>query len=157
VELVQAAILILGIYWVRRKPGSELLNEDALRIAAMGLAGIAFIWINSVAMRAVHFYADISYPVERILQSDVFQSTATILWTTIALVLMGFGTRRSVRLSWLVGAGLLAVVIIKLFIVDMGQLNLVARIVSFITVGVLMLVIGYLAPLPPKRLEAEGA
>lgn len=156
-ELVQAAILTLGVYWVRRRLVDEALTADTMRIAATGVAGVAFVWINFVAMRAVHFYADVSYPVERILQSDVFQSTATILWTTIALVLMGLGTRRSVRLSWLVGAGLLAVVIIKLFIVDMGQLNLVARIISFITVGVLMLVIGYLAPLPPKRLEAESA
>jgi len=32
-----------------------------------------------------------------------------------------------------------------------------ARIVSFIGVGVLLLVVGYFAPLPPKRVEAEPA
>ena len=107
-------------------------------------------------MRAVHFYANVAYPVDRIIASDAFQTLASILWTLIALVLMGVGARRTLRSSWIVGAALLAVVILKLFLVDLGNLSLVARIVSFISVGVLMLVIGYLAPLPPRaRSEAQ--
>ena len=57
------------------------------------------------------------------------------------------------------GAGLL-----KLAIDDMGNTGTVARIVSFIGVGVLLLVIGYLAPMPPnapkeerEKAEAEAA
>ena len=153
-ELVQAGILVLGGFWLRRFVAEG--TPDAVRLAWLTVGGAGFAWINFVAMRAVHFYGGIPYPVERIFESDTFQSTATILWTIIALVLMGAGARRSVRLSWLVGAGLLAVVILKLFFVDMGSLDLVARIVSFITVGILMLVIGYFAPLPPKQAAAES-
>ena len=49
----------------------------------------------------------------------------------------------------MIGAGLLGLVIVKLFLVDLSNLETVARIVSFVSVGVLMLIIGYLAPLPP--------
>ena len=151
-ELVQASILLLGVFWLRSMP-----DASPQRVPIGLIGGIAFIWINFVALRAVHFYAEVPYPVERIAESDAFQSTVTILWTSIALLLMGFGARRPIRLCWLIGAGLLGVVIFKLFLLDMSRLDLVARIISFITVGVLMLVIGYFAPIPPKRVEPAPA
>lgn len=150
-ELTQLAILLVGTYGLRRLAWVE---ESGFARPCLGLlAAVGFLWVNSAALRAVHFYAEVAYPVEAIARSDAFLTTASILWASIALVLMGWGARRAVRLFWQVGAVLLGVVILKLFFVDMGNLDLVGRIVSFITVGVLMLVIGYLAPLPPKRME----
>jgi len=52
-----------------------------------------------------------------------------------------------------VGAALLALVVAKLFLVDLAQVGTVERIVSFIGVGLLLLLIGYLAPVPPRRSE----
>ena len=49
----------------------------------------------------------------------------------------------------MVGAALMAVVVGKLFLVDLSHMAGIERIVSFIGVGVLMLVIGYFSPLPP--------
>ena len=43
----------------------------------------------------------------------------------------------------------------KLFFVELSNRGGLARIVSFIGVGVLLLVVGYFAPLPPKRIEAD--
>ena len=53
-------------------------------------------------------------------------------------------------MPWLAAAGLMAVVVGKLFLVDLSNAGTIERIVSFVGVGVLMLVIGYLAPAPPK-------
>jgi uncharacterized membrane protein len=52
-----------------------------------------------------------------------------------------------------VGATLLGVVIAKLFLVDLSRVGSIERIVSFLGVGLLMLVLGYLAPLPPAKRE----
>jgi uncharacterized membrane protein len=62
---------------------------------------------------------------------------------------MLFATRRGVRVVWLCGAGLLGVVVAKLFLVDLSSIGSIERIVSFVAVGLLMLVIGYFSPLPP--------
>jgi uncharacterized membrane protein len=67
---------------------------------------------------------------------------------------MVFATQRGQRAIWFVGAGLLAVVLVKLFLVDLAQIRSIARIVSFIGVGVLMLVIGRYSPLPPAGKQA---
>ena len=51
----------------------------------------------------------------------------------------------------MIGAALLALVVLKLFTNDLGNSGTVARIVSFLGVGGLLLVIGYIAPVPPAQ------
>jgi hypothetical protein len=149
IEMTQLAIMFVTFAWTRQLTTTRLSGQERpLRIT---LAAMAFIWLNLTAARAVHYYGDVAYPLEVIFDSDAFQTTATILWTLTALVLMGIGTRRRLRPSWIVGASLLGVVILKLFTLDLSNLDVVARIISFISVGVLMLLIGYLAPLPPSK------
>ena len=155
VELTQLGILLLGVKWLRRLPEMNLTSAEQL--GRIGLGALAFFWINTVTARAVHYYGGVPYPIDRIAESDAFLTTVTILWTVIALVLMGYATRKAQRSYWMVGAGLLAVVILKLFFVDIGNLELLGRMVTFISVGVLMLVIGYFAPLPPRRAEEMEA
>ena len=153
VELTQLGILLLTVKWLKQLP--EIRLEGSEQIGRIAVGALAFYWINTVTARAVHYYGGVPYPVENIIESDAFLTTVTILWTTIALGLMGYATRRSLRSFWMIGAGLLAAVIVKLFLVDMGNLDLLGRMVTFISVGVLMLVIGYFAPLPPRKDDAR--
>ena len=60
------------------------------------------------------------------------------------------------RSPWLLGAGLLVIVVVKLLFIDMAQAEGFARVIAFIAVGVLMLLIGYFVPLPPKQGEAKA-
>jgi uncharacterized membrane protein len=46
------------------------------------------------------------------------------------------------------------VVVVKLFVIDLSHVGGLERIVSFIGVGLLMLVVGWFAPVPPRRTEA---
>ena len=83
------------------------------------------------------------------------QAAFSLLWTTTALVVMLIATRRALRAPWFAGAVLLAVVVGKLFLLDLANSATVARIVSFLGVGVLLLVIGYIAPVPPGDAEKQ--
>jgi uncharacterized membrane protein len=49
----------------------------------------------------------------------------------------------------------MVVVVLKLFLVDLSSIGSIERIVSFVGVGLLMLVIGYFSPLPPVAQEAK--
>ncbi|HEY6239680.1 MAG TPA: DUF2339 domain-containing protein, partial [Burkholderiales bacterium] len=71
------------------------------------------------------------------------------------LAIMVFATRRALRELWLTGAALMGVVVIKLFLVELSHVGTVERIVSFIGVGIFLLVIGYFSPVPP-RLRTEN-
>ena len=44
----------------------------------------------------------------------------------------------------------MVIVVAKLFLVDLGNTGTLARVVSFLGVGLLLLVVGYFAPVPPR-------
>lgn len=60
------------------------------------------------------------------------------------------GVRGVNRRRWMLGAGLMLLVVAKLLLIDMGNSGTLARIVSFLGVGAMLLVVGYFAPAPPK-------
>jgi uncharacterized membrane protein len=51
----------------------------------------------------------------------------------------------------------MGVVVVKLFLVDLGNTDTLARVVSFLGVGLLLLVVGYFAPVPPRTELEENA
>lgn len=123
----------------------------------------AFAWFNLILLRTTAQLLGIDYHVDALASSQVVQSMLSLVWCVTALVVMrraGRHDSRPARLrQWLTGAALLAVVVAKLFIADLANVGSMARIVSFVGVGVLMLVIGYLAPFPsaPAPASAPGA
>jgi uncharacterized membrane protein len=70
---------------------------------------------------------------------------------------MRFAARRTWRRAWSAGAGLLGIVVAKLFFVDLSSHGSMARVVSFVGVGLLMLLVGYLAPFPKRAEQAAHA
>ena len=116
------------------------------------LAGASlFALLTAAVLRAVHHWAAVPYAVQPLLQSMLVQAGLSLVWTLIALPLMIFAHRRGRRELWLVGAALIALVVAKLFFVELGNQGGLERIVSFIGVGVLLLIVGYFAPLPPRQ------
>jgi uncharacterized membrane protein len=124
----------------------QALLGNAPKIA---LAGATFVAINTVWLRVAHHFAGVSWNADALFGSFVVQTGYAILWTVLALVLMVLAHRRVMRALWMIGAGLLALTVAKLFLVDLSNAGGTERIVAFIVVGVLMLIVGYLAPLPP--------
>ena len=114
---------------------------------------LAFVWINGLALRTIHFWFDVPFTFRGLWQSRLVQAVLALLWSLLALGTMVLANRRYWRVAWIAGALLLALVVAKLFLVDLSQVGGVERIVSFIGVGLLLLLIGYLAPVPPRRPE----
>lgn len=117
----------------------------------------AFVWLNAMLIRAFHHWGGVPFAFDAWVDSLAVQTGLTLLWSTTALVLMWFSAKRGERGLWVVGAGLLAAVVAKLLLVDLSGSGTVTRIVSFIGVGVLMLVIGYVAPLPSSKEKPHAA
>ena len=80
-----------------------------------------------------------------------------MVWSLVACAIMLVANRRGRRGLWMVGAGLIAVVVAKLFLVELLHAGTVERIVSFMVVGILLLVLGYFAPVPPKKTQEKEA
>lgn len=112
-------------------------------------AASLFIWLNAVLVRTVHHWGGIPFRFDAMFDSPLLQTSLSICWSLTALAAMVFATRLGRRTVWLTGSGLLAAVVIKLFAIDLSGVGTIGRIVSFLGVGLLMLLVGYLSPVPP--------
>jgi uncharacterized membrane protein len=125
------------------------------RVPAFALAALSFVWLNASLLRTLHQWIQVPWSLSGMLQSTITQTTLSIFWSSLALAAMLFATRKSDRPIWFAGAALLVTVIAKLFFVDLSSVGSIERIVSFVGVGVLMLVIGYYSPLPPREMPTS--
>ena len=104
-------------------------------------------------LRSLHHWADVPFRLDAMLRSTLVQASFSVFWSVLALGAMLFANRRRSRLFWVCGAVLLGVVVVKLFILDLSRIGGMERIFSFLGVGVLLLVIGFFAPVPPRNEE----
>jgi uncharacterized membrane protein len=147
---------LFGVYvWSRNSMTQLEVREDYAVIATQGIAGASlFVFFTALVMRTAHHWSGVPFELDPLLESMRVQAGLSIVWTLMALSLMIGGHLRRRREVWLIGAALIGVVVAKLFFVELSNRGGLARIVSFIGVGVLLLVVGYFAPLPPRRVEA---
>lgn len=145
--------VLFGVWrWLSVSLPQLSLGEDWRRWLPQGVAGVSlFALLTATVFRFAHHWGGVPYRLDALLDSMLVQAGLSLVWTLIALPLMIVGHLRLRRELWLIGAALIAVVVAKLFFVELGNRGGLERIVSFIGVGVLLLIIGYFAPLPPRQ------
>jgi uncharacterized membrane protein len=145
------ALLTLLLSWKMLKNDSKAFFVDTIKPVAITLASLSFILINASMLRGFHYWYEIPYKWSTMWSSFMIQTGFSILWTLTAMVLMIVSARKKWRIGWLVGLGLIIAVVIKLFLVDMSASGTIERIVAFLTVGILLSVVGYFSPIPPDQ------
>jgi uncharacterized membrane protein len=133
---------------------SRWLRGRTIGLSLMGSA--LFVWLNTVWVRVAHHFFDVPWRAEALFHSFIVQAGYALLWTLTATGMMVYASRRGVRLPWLAGAAVVGVTVAKLVLIDLSNAGGFERIIAFIGVGVLMLLVGYLAPLPPKNPPTEA-
>ena len=144
--------LLLADLW--RLNGAHA-SADQRRIVLRASMALAFGWFNLMLLRTAAKYLGLPYRFDPLYHSQFVQAMLSLVWTLCAFALMRYAVRKLSKPLWMIGAALLGVVVLKLFLIDLKSVGSVARIVSFMGVGGLMLLIGYLAPLPREAEESR--
>ena len=155
-EIGQGVALLALLVWVRALPAAWRGRVPPLALPALAGA-TAFGLVTGLVLRTCHHWADIAWSADALYDSTLAQAALSVTWSLIGVALMVAGHRGGRRMLWGVGAGLLGVVVAKLFLVELADRGTVSRIVSFMVVGGLMLAVGYFAPIPPRRPDVEPA
>ena len=79
-----------------------------------------------------------------LLGADVVQTAFAVFWGLTGLIGMAWSARRGSRGAWFSAAALMAVVVVKLFVVDLANVGTVEGVVSFVSVGIALVAVGYL-------------
>ena len=116
------------------------------------LVWAAGLWLtaSTATLRASHHLANLPWSLS-MLADRSSQTALTLVWCLLGVIAWVLGSRRGQWPLWAMGAGLLALVLVKLVAIDRQFFGNVAGIVSFLAVGGLLVVVGRLAPSPPRR------
>jgi len=130
---------IVGLYF--QLPASVKQLDKPLWFTWAGL--VLFFWLNFEALRIVD-YLTLSGTTLIADPAIIKQVILSVLWalTGFALVVVGFS--KKIAPMRYAALGLLGITLAKILIIDMAQVQAIWRILSFLTVGILLLAVSYL-------------
>jgi uncharacterized membrane protein len=153
-DLEEAFCIVLFLLWqtaLRKRTDLPVMKTQVLVVS---IDAAAFLFAIAVCARSVHFYGGVPY--DRVFDSDIFHLCLFILWAVYGIGHIIAGSRLSLRQVWIAGTILTVADIAKLLILDLAGTGAVTRIVSFFIAGILLLFIGWAAPLPPAEKNHEA-
>ena len=161
-ELISlVALYILWRWWQTCIPLGEAAHSAAVasgweKQKNLLLGFTLWLIISLDILRIWHHYLGVPWDAHALLASFGVQATLSLVWSICAIALMLRGHNQRRRSLWLAGATLIGIVVVKLFLVELADTGGIARIVSFIGVGILLLIVSYIAPAPGKDAEEEN-
>ena len=154
------ALYILWRWWQTCIPLGETAQSAAVvsgweKQKNLLLGFTLWLIISLDILRIWHHYLGVPWETRALLASFGVQATLSLVWSICAIALMLRGHNQRRRSLWLAGATLIGIVVVKLFLVELADTGGIARIVSFIGVGILLLIVSYIAPAPSKEAEKD--
>ena len=151
-DLLLAAVLWVLWQWSRQLRHWLSTAQFAVvdLVSQWGVWLLSFWVVNLALARGIHHLNNVPFTFTALYDSAIVQTTYALVWGGLALTLMYLAHHRHWRHVWLIGATLLGITIIKLFLVDLAHTGSLARIISFIGVGLLTIIVAYFWPAPPR-------
>jgi uncharacterized membrane protein len=128
-----AGVLALGSALLERRAGRD---AEAKIMAVMGL-GLVFLWLNT--MIGALFRGPV---LTRGSISDGELYAYSAAWLVLGLILLGLGAAFTSKVLRLASAALVGLTVLKVFLVDMSDLTGLWRALSFIGLGLVLLLVG---------------
>jgi uncharacterized membrane protein len=164
IDIACGFAMIAGVVWWRA--GDQELGDRwpisdrsilGLMLGVAIIGATVFVQANAIILRTIHFFADVPYTFSALFASDLVQSAFAVFWGATGLVGMALAARGGQRGVWFTAAALMGIVVVKLFAVDLENTGTMERVISFMTVGIALVAVGYFAPIPPKREDVESS
>ena len=99
---------------------------------------------------------DVPFRIDLLMHSYLMHAILSLIWTVTSISLMIYATQLSRRSVWFAGFSLLAVVGVKLMMIDLANKGTVMWTASLIGIALLVIAVSYFSPAPPKH-PAEAA
>lgn len=147
-DMALIGALLLFIIW-HRHITKHFHHPNIITPIIAGL--MIFSLLNGALLRTLHHWFGTPFKWYAIFDYPLVQMSFTFMWAISAFILMLLAHKKSLRTLWVIGAALMALVVAKIFLLDLSQTGTVERIASFIGAGIMLLVMGYFAPLPPTK------
>jgi len=155
IDMTALAGFLIIFDWINKNQNS---SEWILQNSFQRFIGLAmFAYANAIILRVMYHWYGVEYNLQAWLASSSTQTTLAIFWSLLGVLVMQQAKARASRSMWIAGSILLALVVLKVFLIDLANSGSIARIISFIGVGAILLVVGYLFPMPKTNTDFENS
>ena len=121
------------IYTIAFKESKLTVGEYQLPQLMLGAGvGLLFVFLNVEVYHLVKLYSPAGT-----------KFAITLLWVAFGITLFVYGIIKNIKISKLVGTGLILVAILKAFFFDLANLDSIYRIVLFLVLGVILFGLSY--------------
>jgi uncharacterized membrane protein len=155
-DLVAAFVLHACWKWTTGEtdtPSAGSLQESVRLGCYLG----AFLWLTTLAARLAHYWGDVPFQIDLLMHSYLMHAILSLIWTVTSISLMIYATQHNRRSVWFAGFSLLAIVGVKLMMIDLANKGTVMWTASLIGIALLVIAASYFSPAPPKHTaEATG-
>jgi uncharacterized membrane protein len=156
-NVLEEPVIFMLLMWAVWQRALKQLVAPSIAALVRNVALVLVVWwANGMLLRTLAMSAGIGWSFDALWDSAFIQTSMALAWTVAALVCMTIAARTANRSVWFAGATGLGVVVVKLMLVDSARGGGLARAIAFIGVALLILLIGYLAPLPPRQKSEVG-
>ncbi len=146
------ALLVLHACWKWSSNETEERSSVAVRdMVRLGCYLGAFLWLTTLAARMAHYWGDVPFESNMLMHSYLMHAILSLIWTVTSISLMIYATQHSQRNVWFAGFSLLAVVGVKLMMIDLANKGTVMWTASLIGIALLVIAASYFSPAPPKH------
>lgn len=150
--IAMAAMLVIGTRAVKAYNKEPVIDKGWwLLVYTMILAAISYEYLNWTTVSG---------------SNDQYKTGLSIIWGLYALTLVVYGIWKKQKYIRLVSIGLFVITILKLFFYDLSEAGTITKTISFISLGVILLLVSYLynrykdtlfgAEVAPQQQQEEG-
>jgi uncharacterized membrane protein len=153
--------IFAGAYllWRHARNGSEndsSTTDTLSNIRPLAIA-FAFLIITTSTLRGViHMYDPSLDNLASAFFSKTGQSALALVWSVFGCGAMLLGHARQRRSTWIAGATVMGVVLVKMLLIDRRNLGELPGIIATLGVGALLAAVGYFAPVPPAESDERA-
>lgn len=145
------ALYVLYTCWKWTNSESVVSDLDSLgESIRLGCYLGVFLWLTTLAARLAYHWGDEPFEFDVMIHSYMMHAILSLIWTVTSMSLMIYATQHSQRRVWFIGFGLLAVVGVKLMMIDLANKGTVMWTASLIGIALLVIAASYFSPAPPK-------
>ncbi|HJW56596.1 MAG TPA: DUF2339 domain-containing protein [Burkholderiaceae bacterium] len=132
-------------------------GTDERRLPDQVLWGLAGSVLLGTLMRMIGRVNGFDEGALPLLFERVMQPWVSVLWAVGGVTVVMSASKRHLRSVWVGGGIALALLVLKMLLVDLAALSLVAKVTVFLLVGLGFIGLGYFCPLPPDGEEDADA
>lgn len=155
-DFVQVVLVALFGFWLQgniARGGLRHAVTDTSKRMTL-LACLVLFTISMITLRFVYHFTDSVWGMD-MFSTAIVQMSLTLVWSILGVVGWIVGSKRLSKPIWLLGAVLMTVALVKLVLVDREHLGNLFGIASFFGYGLLCVIVGYFAPIPPSQPEDD--